>query len=279
MPYRDTGFYARKHQELIGQKFNRLTIFSIWRDAEKGYYMCKCRCECGNETKTRLTHVKNGYLKSCGCKKYKYSVKKQKGDSRRVLGHPLHSVWASMISRCYHENNPGYPQYGARGIQVCNEWRDFWNFVKWSDSIGGKPDGYSLDRIDVNGNYCPENCRWADDETQQNNKRTNQYLTYNGETLSLSQWSRKLGVSRWAIQYRFMQGWSAKDILEIPLNHRKDEYRRKILQKTKDGDVIATYNSLSDLPEEYKMTSVSSACNGHYQRDTYKGYIWEYTEG
>lgn len=184
-----------------------------------------------------------------------------------------------MFDRCENPNNQMFSVYGGRGISVCQEWRDFQKFVEWSDSVGGRPKGYSLDRIDPNGNYCPENCRWADDETQQNNKRTNQYLTYKGEKLSLSQWARKLGISRYAIQYRFMQGWSAEDILEVPLKNRKDEYRRKILQKTKSGDIVAVYNSLSELPEEYKITSVSSACNGHYQRDTYKGYIWEYAEG
>lgn len=281
MPYKDKGFYAEKHQELIGQKFNRLTILDIWKSEENGYYKCCCRCECGNIRENRLTYVKRGVIKSCGCSKYKYRALPSKNNCIFYgrSAHPLHKIWDAMFDRCENPNNPMFPIYGGRGITVCKEWRDFQKFVKWSNSIGGKPDGYSLDRIDPNWNYCPENCRWASAETQQNNKRTNRYLTYNGETLSLSQWSRKLGISRWAIQYRFMQGWSAEDILEIPLNHRKDEYRRKVLQKTKDGIIVATYNGLSDLPEEYKMTSVSSACNGHYQRDTYKGYIWEYAEG
>jgi hypothetical protein len=184
-----------------------------------------------------------------------------------------------MLGRCENPNDEMYKNYGGRGISVCNQWHDFDEFIKWSDSVGGRPDGCSIDRIDVNGNYCPENCRWATNEIQQNNKTTSQYLTYKGETKTLAEWCRKLGLSRYSVQYRFMQGWSAEDILEIPLNHRKDEYRRKILQKTKDGIIVATYNGLSDLPEEYKMTSVSSACNGHYKRDTYKGYIWEYAEG
>lgn len=281
MPYRDKGFYTKKHQALIGQRFNRLTILDIWKDEEKGYYMCKCRCDCGNLRENRLTYVKNGAIKSCGCIKYKYRSLPGKTecifDGRAA--HPLHKVWNSMLDRCENPNNPMFPIYGARGISVCEEWRDFRKFVEWSNSVGGRPDGYSLDRIDTDGNYCPENCRWADEETQQNNKRTNRYLTYKGETLSLSQWSRKTGLSRCAIQYRFMQGWSAEDILEVPLNHRKGEYRRKILQKSKDGKVVATYSSLSDLPSEYKATSVSSVCNGRYQRETYKGYIWEYAEG
>ena len=281
MPYRDNGYYEKKHQSLIGQKFNRLTILSIWKNKESGYYMCRCRCDCGNTRDNRLTYVKNGGIKSCGCSKYKH--RPLPNNSSSVFdgrsSHPLHKVWNAMFDRCENPNNQMFSVYGGRGISVCQEWRDFQKFVEWSDSVGGRPKGYSLDRIDPNGNYCPENCRWADDETQQNNKRTNQYLTYKGETLSLSQWARKLGISRYAIQYRFMQGWSAEDILEVPLKHRKDEYRRKILQKTKSGDIVAVYNSLSELPEEYKITSVSSACNGHYQRDTYKGYIWEYAEG
>ena len=281
MPYRDKGFYTEKHQELIGQRFNRLTILDIWKSEEKGYYMCRCRCDCGNVRENRLTYIKTGAIKSCGCIKYKY--RPLPGNSKCVFDgrstHPLHKVWNSMLDRCENPNNPMFPSYGARGISVCKEWLDFHKFVEWSDSVGGKPDGYSLDRIDTNGNYCPENCRWADIETQQNNKRTNQYLTYKGETLSLSQWSRKLSLSRWAIQYRFMQGWPAEDILEIPLNHRKREYRRKILQKSTDGEIVATYKGLYDLPKEYSVTSVSSVCCGNYPRATYKGYIWEYAEG
>lgn len=281
MPYRDKGFYAQKHQQLIGQKFNRLTILDIWIDKVKGYYVCKCKCECGSETVTRLSPVKNGGIKSCGCIRYKYrkapimGCKLYTGRSK----HPLYNTWNNMLGRCENPNDEMYKNYGGRGISVCNQWHDFDEFIKWSDSVGGRPDGCSIDRIDVNGNYCPENCRWATNEIQQNNKTTSQYLTYKGETKTLAEWCRKLGLSRYSVQYRFMQVWSAEDILEIPLNHRKDEYRRKILQRTKDGIIVATYNGLSDLPEEYKMTSVSSACNGHYKRDTYKGYIWEYAEG
>lgn len=280
MAYRDKGFYDAAHKSLIGRKFGRLTILDIWKSTSKGYYMCRCRCDCGNVRENRLTYVKNGVIKSCGCIKYKYRALPQEtqsvfdGRSR----HPLHKVWNSMLDRCENPNCAMFPIYGGRGITVCDEWHSFWAFVEWSDSVGGRPAGFSLDRIDPNDGYCPENCRWADDETQQNNKRTNQTLTYKGETLTLSQWSRKLGMSRYAIQYRFMCGWSAEDVLEIPINHRRTEFRRTIVQKKPDGETVATYSGLSDLPGEYKATSVSSACNGHYPRPTYKGYIWEYTD-
>lgn len=279
MPYRDKGFYSRKHQELIGKKFNRITILDIWQNPEKKYYMCRYHCVCGNVKETRLTNVKNGYLKSCGCLKYIHSIPSEENDAVGKIKHPLHPAWASMMSRCYHKSSTAYYLYGGRGIKVCDEWRNFWNFVKWSDSIGGRPDGYTLDRIDVDGDYCPENCRWASDEVQQNNKRTNHYLTYNGETLTLSQWSRKLGLSRYAIQYRFMQGWSADEILSIPLNHRKKDSKRHIVQKDTSGNVVATYKGLYDLPKEYRATSVSSVCCGNYPRSTYKGFLWEYAEG
>ena len=279
MAYKDKGFYARKHQALIGQKFNRLTILDIWQDPKKLYYMCRYQCDCGTVKEARLTYVKNGHLKSCGCLKYIHSAQPTKDDAVGKNKHPLYHAWASMMSRCYHKSSTAYYLYGGRGIKVCDDWRNFWNFVKWSDSVGGRPDGYTLDRIDVNGNYCPENCRWASVEVQQNNKRTNHHLTYNGETLTLSQWSRKLGLSRYAIQYRFMQGWTAEDILTIPLNYRKKDYHKKILQKDINGNIVATYKGLFDLPKEYRAAPVSSVCCGNYPRSTYKGYIWEYAAG
>lgn len=281
MAYCDKGFYTKKHSELLGKTYNRLTILGIWKDTERGYYMCKCRCVCGNEKNFRLSYVKTGDIKSCGCAKYQYRKppENQKNifDGRSL--HPLHKVWNAMLERCENPNCKMFSIYGGRGISVCSEWHDFWQFVKWSDSVGGKPDGFSLDRIDVNGNYCPENCRWANNETQQNNKTTNKYLTYKGETHTVAEWCRLLNLSRYAVQYRISHGWPVDDAFEIPLNHRKDEYKRVIVQKDNSGKIIAQYRSLEELPAEYKVTSVSSACNGTYRRATYKGYIWEYAEG
>lgn len=281
MPYRDKGFYSRKHQKLIGKKFNRLQILEIWKDPRRGYYMCKCQCDCGATKENRLTYVTTGAIQSCGCIKYKYRTPPAKMqnvfDGRSK--HPLHKTWNAMLDRCENPNSNMYRIYGGRGIKVCQEWHDFWQFVEWSESVGGKQNGLSLDRIDVNGDYCPDNCRWATDETQQNNKTTSRYLTYQGETHTLAEWCRVKNLSRYAVQYRFMQGWSAEDILEVPLNCRKKDFHRTILQKTPSNVIVAKYKGLTNLPGEYKATSVSSVCNGTYPHKTYKGYVWEYAEG
>ena len=92
--------------------------------------------------------------------------------------HPLYGLWKRMIGRCEDPKVNHYDRYGGRGIKVCDEWHDFWEFAKWSDSVGGRPEGYTLDRIDNDGNYEPNNCRWANWETQTSNKSSNRFIVY-----------------------------------------------------------------------------------------------------
>lgn len=115
-----------------------------------------------------------------------------------------------MKSRCNKNtpNNPKYKSYAGRGIDICNEWRnDFMAFYNWAINNGFK-EGLSIDRIDVNGNYCPENCRWADSKIQANNTTRNHYVTYNGETLTISEWADKFNVSYELLEHRL---WSGMD--------------------------------------------------------------------
>ena len=107
------------------------------------------------------------------------------------------------------------------------EWHDFWSFVKWSDSIGGKPNGYTLDRIDNDGNYCPENCRWADWETQTSNKSSNRYITYNGKTQTIQQWSIDIGLNEQTLTNRINRGWSIERALTTKPNIGNNQYTSK----------------------------------------------------
>lgn len=115
-----------------------------------------------------------------------------------------------MMSRCYSEKSAPYDYYGGRGIKVCEEWHDFWNFVKWSDSIGGRPNGYTLDRKNVNGNYEPSNCEWVTRKAQNRNKRDNVFVTFNGKTQTLMDWSIELGIHYRTLNNRINRGWTVE---------------------------------------------------------------------
>ena len=198
--------------EYIGKRNNKLTVVGLCekKDSDKHYYL-DCLCDCGNHTKATFYQFKSGNKKSCGCL-LKISPNRKDGRSK----HKLYSIWFQMISRCENPNNKKYKNYGNRGISVCEEWHDFWKFVEWSDSIGGKPDGYSLDRINNDGNYCPENCRWADSKTQSLNKTTNRIITFNNESKTLHEWALNLGISDQSLSKRIANGWNLEKALRLP---------------------------------------------------------------
>jgi hypothetical protein len=153
-----------------GQKFNRLTIIEEVEQKEYRRYF-KCKCDCGNELIVFMSSLTLNRTKSCGCLNMENKI------NRRKHSHTINGVitseytaWVNMRNRCYNPKNNRYKIYGGRGIKVCDEWlKSFKNFI---DDIGRKPGPqYSIDRINVNGNYEPSNCRWATPEQQANNKR------------------------------------------------------------------------------------------------------------
>ena len=118
---------------------------------------------------------------------------------------PWYPSWHSMLDRCENPNVENYPLYGGRGIKVCAEWHDIQEFEKWAEQTGYEP-GLTLDRIDVNGDYCPNNCRWATRKEQANNRRNTLYITFLGETHTLSEWAEMLGVNRSTLSSRYYRG-------------------------------------------------------------------------
>ena len=130
--------------------------------------------------------------------------------------HYLRETWRNMKRRCQSPNHYAYPQYGGRGIKVATEWEDFENFFRWAIS-NGYIHGLTLDREDVNGDYSPQNCRWASWKAQGNNRRTNRLLAYNGETKTIAEWADTLGMSRHALWRRLNGGWSVEEAITIPL--------------------------------------------------------------
>lgn len=175
--------------DLTGQKFGKLTV--IKRVDNKGEKVAwQCICDCGKHTIVTGTALKSGNSKSCGC------LKLEKPSNLRHGRHGirLYNIWHSMKQRCYNSNNPTYRYYGERGITICPEWRvNFQAFYDWA-TANGYSDDLTIDRIDVNGNYEPSNCRWVDSVEQHNNTRRNVYFVYNGERLTLSQLAHKYNI-------------------------------------------------------------------------------------
>lgn len=136
----------------------------------------------------------------------------------------LFREWQHMIERCEYEKHPHYKDYGGRGISVCTEWTEFMPFKKWAEE-NGYNDNLTIDRIDNDGNYCPTNCRWVTQMIQQNNKRSNRIVEYNGTTYTLSMLARRVGMRNTTLKERLNAGWSVEDAVEKPIRERTKGYR------------------------------------------------------
>lgn len=203
-------------ESLLGKKIGKLTVISY--DANmiigKGR-KCVCKCDCGKIYETWDRVIRYGNRQSCGCLE---TVRTQgtyrHGFSRRYQKNRLYKIWSNMKNRCYDKKNKHYKNYGGRGISVCNDWlEDFVKFKDWA-LANGYSENLTIDRIDNNGNYCPENCRWADRYIQENNRRNCIYISYKGKTQTITQWSRELGINRATIKYRYAHGYSVEKIFK-----------------------------------------------------------------
>jgi hypothetical protein len=184
-------------QDLSGQKFGRLTAIKVVGKNKKGESIWECLCDCGNITKSTCSNLKRGHTKSCGCYKKVCCVTHHETNTR------LYKIWKGIKTRCYNKNFPKYSNYGGRGILVCEQWLEkYANFRDWA-ILNGYNDTLTIDRIDNNGNYEPSNCRWVNNKTQSNNRRDNCFITYLGETLTISQWGDRLGIDPKIIRARY----------------------------------------------------------------------------
>ena len=195
-----------KFKDLTGIKFNRLTVLKFshreLRNNKWRYYWL-CKCECGNEILIDRDNIKQGKQKSCGCYEKENPSRKTHGYSKTRI----YRIYNDIKNRCYYENDKYYNIYGGREIIMCDEWlNDFMTFCNWAIKNGYK-ENLSIDRIDVNGNYEPNNCRWITNKEQANNTRKNHFVTYNNETHTLKEWSEILNINYGTLKSRIKRGW------------------------------------------------------------------------
>jgi len=164
-----------------------------------------CRCDCGKERTVTRGRLQSGRAKSCGCRNFR--------GTHRMHGTPAHTSWRAMIARCTRKADPGYHNYGGRGIAICEKWKTFRGFYA---DMGDPPASHTLDRIDNNGNYEPSNCRWATPTQQMRNARINRLLTLDGERLSIAEWAERFGLCDQTIRSRLNYGWAIRDVITAP---------------------------------------------------------------
>lgn len=194
---------------LIGKKYNMLTVL---KKDKPGYYIC--RCDCGNIRTIKTYNLTSGSTKSCGC--YHKKMIAIQSTIHGLSKHPLYKTWHNMRSRCKNPNASKYKLYGGKGIKVCKEWdENFVSFYNWA--INNKWEkGLSIERLDSNKNYEPNNCIWADYKIQNNNTIQNHKLTFNGKTMNINQWAEYLNISKKMLSERIRRGWNIERALTTP---------------------------------------------------------------
>lgn len=219
-----------KFSDISGVRFGRLTVISL---VSRSPTVWLCRCDCGVERPVKRPNLVSGSTRSCGClgvetrRNLGLSQKRRtKIDYAAALYLAEYRAWCSMLSRCANPRHKSYGNYGARGIKVCKRWRG--SFDLFLRDMGERPGpGMSIDRIDVNGDYTPNNCRWADARTQQNNRTTNRTLAFNGVSANLTEWSKITGLAISTITSRLTLGWPLEKVLSTPARYKSGSTRSR----------------------------------------------------
>lgn len=217
---------------LLGNEFGKLTVI---KDLGKGHkeYEWLCRCECGNETVSTTSYLRSGHKTSCGCLRWKGTP------THGMAGTRIYMAWQNMKRRCNDPINNSYANYGGRGISYDSKWETFEGFLE--DMEEGYSDTLTLDRIDVDGNYSKDNCRWVDRVIQANNMTTNHIIEYKGEELTLAELARKYDKD--------------SDLIKRRIAHHNWDVERAL--KEEPWEMI-TYNGVTkrvaEFAEDFGMT-------------------------
>lgn len=212
----------RRSKFVPGTKYGRL----LAGDDVPGRKPCEprkvfCTCTCGNERIVVLSNLLNGHTQSCGC-----LIKENNRKRATHRGRELHpkewSVWKGIRKRCNNPNTIGYHLYGGKGVSICEQWEDFTTFL---NDMGPCPDGCSIDRIDSNGGYNPENCRWATRTQQSRNRVDTVMVEYEGEIVALADLADRYQLKPGTVWERYRKGWTVKAALETPVRKTRRVYQ------------------------------------------------------
>lgn len=195
------------HKDISGSEFNGVLILRVSHKNARSVHYYACRCHCGTEFVAEGDKVKRGHTRSCGC----MSESRKHG----MVSASEYGIWAAMKRRCLNENSPAYPDYGGRGITVCERWMDFRNFY---NDMGDRPsEEHEIDRRDNSKGYSPDNCYWATVPEQSRNRRSNVILEFQGESLCLTDWAHRKGMKRATLEARLKKGWDIGRALTTPV--------------------------------------------------------------
>ena len=198
----------RNARDLTGMVYGRLTVLRRAEPTKDGRSRWLCRCECGTEKAIRTTKLTSGSTVSCGCHRQENKIKHGQHGTR------LYSIWSNMKQRCGNPNNTAFARYGGRGIKVCQEWAsDFKNFYDWAIA-NGYQENLQIDRIDNDGDYTPENCRWTTAAVNLNHTSRSVEIELDGQIHTVSEWARITGIKERTIHNRMRAGKSPREILE-----------------------------------------------------------------
>jgi hypothetical protein len=269
------GKYMGNFIDLTGKRFGMLTVLEQGesrpvgkRKVTKPYWVC--RCDCGTIKEICGDNLRSGTSNSCGCQTRKATIERstKHGYSKRGKNRSrIYRIWALIKARCERPTSKSYCDYGGRGISLCEEWHDFLTFKDWAYSHGYS-DELTIDRIDVNGNYEPSNCRWATTKMQANNQRKTIKITLGEVTHSLKEWCEELNLNYTTVQNRRRRGMDIYEAMFTPV-----VFNVPIIATDENGDSIE-YFSIASAAEAMgvSVTPIYKACSKPDK--LYKGYYW-----
>ncbi len=249
----------------VGNRYGRLLVI---RYAGKlgGTTAWECLCDCGNTKIVRGTQLRCKGTQSCGCL---HKDKLRERQTKYNVPRRLYGIWYNMIERCENPSHNYYRNYGGRGITVCEEWHNPYNFFEWAIAHGYEK-YLTIDRMNYNGNYEPSNCRWVTLKEQQNNKSTNRYETINGETKTVQEWIDYYGVTNGMVWSRLMRGWSFEDALLKP---SQKKYRGLKVLCIDTGEV---FDSSRKAGDKYGVTAAAIRAAIYDKSSVCCGMKWKY---
>lgn len=209
--------------DLTGKKFGHLLVLKRAAVSYRGSAVWLCKCDCGNTLEVVGSHLRTGHTKSCGC--YKITQTREANSTHGECSTRLYKVWSHMLGRCNTTNGKDSKWYYDKGITVCQEWHDYLAFKEWALANGYDPNAKfgecTLDRIDGNKGYSPDNCRWVSAKEQARNRSTSKLIEYAGETKALAEWCEKLELNYTLVQSRLYRGWSVEKAFSTPVLSRR----------------------------------------------------------